>query len=163
MKRNTLLPLPFFLFFILLSGSMAADKDIKWEKFDKGMELSKGNNKKIIISVYTDWCSWCKKMEGETYKDSEVAKYINDNFIAIKMNAESSGKVTFQGKSYTERELTQGFGITGFPATIFFSEKQEPITVVPGYLGSSDFLNILKFVSEDAYKSKNFEDYLKGK
>ena len=137
--------------------------EVKWTNFDKGLEASKAQNKKVIIDVYTTWCGWCKKMDASTYRNSEVAKYIEDNFIAVKLNAESSSAVSFMGQNYTEQQLSQGFGITGFPSTIFFDEKQQPITVIPGYLDDKQLLNILKFVNEGAYKNQKFEDYMKGK
>ncbi|HEX2963487.1 MAG TPA: thioredoxin fold domain-containing protein [Ignavibacteriales bacterium] len=152
---------------IAILGSAAfyypAPEEVKWTNFDKGLEASKKENKKVVVDVYTDWCSWCKKMDASTYKNSEVAKYMADNFIAVKLNAESASKVKFMGESYTEQQLAQGFGVTGFPSTIFFDEKQQPITVVPGYLDDKQFLNILKFINEGAYKNQNFEDYMKGK
>lgn len=140
-----------------------APEEVKWTNFDKGLEASKAQNKKIVIDVYTDWCGWCKKMDASTYKNSEVEKYIADNFIAVKLNAESPEKASFMGENYTEQQLAQGFGVTGFPSTIFFDEKQQPITVVPGYLDDKQFLNILKFINEGAYKNQKFEDYIKGK
>ncbi|HEX2869251.1 MAG TPA: thioredoxin fold domain-containing protein [Ignavibacteriales bacterium] len=140
-----------------------APEEVKWTNFDKGLEASKSQNKKMVIDVYTDWCGWCKKMDAATYKNSEVAKYMHDNFIAVKLNAESPAKVGFMGQNYTEQQLAQGFGVTGYPSTIFFDEKQQPITVVPGYLDGKQFLNILKFINEGAYKTQKFEDYMKGK
>lgn len=156
----------FVLITALLGGAAfyyPGPEEVKWNTFDKGLEASKQENKKVIIDVYTDWCGWCKKMDASTYKNSEVAKYLADNFIAVKLNAESASKVNFMGESYTEQQLAQGFGVTGFPSTIFFDEKQQPITVVPGYLDEKQFLNILKFINEGAYKTQKFEDYMKGK
>ncbi|MCU7496620.1 MAG: DUF255 domain-containing protein [Ignavibacteria bacterium] len=141
----------------------AGDEEVKWTDFNKGLEFSKSQNRKVIIDVYTDWCSWCKKMDASTYKNSEVAKYISENFIAIKLNAESTKEVSFMGQNYTEQQLAHGFGVTGFPSTIFFDENQQPITVVPGYLDEKQFLTILKFINEGAYKNQSFEEYMKGK
>ncbi|MGE5352060.1 MAG: thioredoxin family protein [Acidobacteriota bacterium] len=164
MKRRIVL---LCVLIIAILGSAAfyypAPEEVKWTNFDKGLEASKKENKKVLIDVYTDWCGWCKKMDASTYKNSEVAKYIADNFIAVKLNAESASKVNFMGENYTEQQLAQGFGVTGFPSTIFFDEKQQPITVVPGYLDDKQFLNILKFINEGAYKNQNFEEYMKGK
>lgn len=164
MKRNIVLLL---VVLTAITGAYAfyypAPDEVKWTNFDKGISASKSQSKKVIIDVYTDWCGWCKKMDASTYGSSDVAKYIKDNFIAIKLNAESSSKVNFMGQSYTEQQLAQGFGVTGFPSTIFFDEKQQPITVVPGYLDNKQFLNILKFINEGAYKSQTFEEYMKGK
>lgn len=155
------------MFLISFAGVYAfyntSEGDVKWTSFDNGLSASKTQNKKIVMDVYTDWCGWCKKMDASTYKDPEVARYIKDNFVAIKLNAESPSKVKFMGENYTEQQLAQGFGVTGFPSTIFFDEKQQPITVVPGYLDNKQFLSILKFINDGAYKKQSFEEYMKGK
>ncbi len=149
------------VYFFYTNSSVASSK-VNWKTFDNAISESQKENKKVIVSVYTDWCSWCKKMEKSTYGDAKVYEYLNENFASAKVNAESSNKLSYDGRSYTERELTQAFGITGYPATIFLDEERKPITVVPGYIEAKDFINILTFIEGDIFKTKSYEDYLKG-
>jgi thioredoxin-related protein len=151
-----------FAFYNGTKDDKKGDKEIKWGNFENGTKTAKSSSKKIIVDVYTDWCSWCKKMDKTTYGNDEVINYISKNFVAVRLNAESKNKTSYLGQSYTEQQLAQGFGITGFPSTIFFDENQNPITVVPGYIEGQDFMNVLKFINEDIYKTKNFEDYMKS-
>ncbi|MGE5683405.1 MAG: thioredoxin family protein [Bacillota bacterium] len=136
------------------------NKEIKWTNIEKGSKDIKSSNKKMIIDVYTDWCGWCKQMDKSTYGNAEVANYISNNFIAVKLNAESKSQMNYLGESYTEQQIAQGFGITGYPATIFIDENQKPITVVPGYIEGKQFMDILKYIKEDYYKTKSFEEYM---
>ncbi len=68
MKKLILLALLFPFGF----GLFAQDKEIKWLSFDEASELAVKEPKMILVSVYTDWCGWCKKMDRETFTDNEV-------------------------------------------------------------------------------------------
>lgn len=141
------------------SNSALAGNDGK--TFNEKLNQAKSSNKKVLISIYTDWCGWCKKMDRETYKDAEVNSLIENNYVFIKLNAESNEEITYQGNKYTKAQFVSAFGITGYPATLFLSSNGEPITVVPGYIEPAMFTKILTFISEDVYKKKTFDDYLK--
>jgi len=139
------------------------ENNLKWYSFEEGMKKSIELKKKIIMDVYTDWCGWCKKMDKATYSDNQVISYLNENYIPVKLDAESKKKINYQGKEYTEQQLSMAVGVTGYPATVFFDSETNLITVVPGYIESKDFLNIIKFLGDDIYKTKSFEDYVKSK
>ena len=42
---------------------------VNWLTWEEAMELSEVEQKKILVSVYTKWCGWCKKMEKTTYSN----------------------------------------------------------------------------------------------
>lgn len=134
--------------------------DVAWASFDEGLKLAKDQRKKVLVDVYTDWCTWCKKMDAETYPHQLVAKELKANYIAIKLNAESSDPVTFNGQTMTSAEFAQAVGVTGYPSTLFLDENLQPITVVPGYAPPERFSKILSYFAGDHYKSKDFETYL---
>jgi|WetSurMetagenome_2_1015567.scaffolds.fasta_scaffold160134_2 thioredoxin-related protein len=136
-------------------------QELKWQSFNSAMEKNKSSKKKIVIDVYTNWCGWCKKMDYSTYRDSEVIKYLEEKYIAVKLNAESDSKLMYEGVKYSEQEFSGKLGITGYPATVFFNENCKLITIVPGYLQPKQFLIIAKYIAEDAYKTQSFDDYIK--
>ena len=126
---------------------------IAWRPFNEGIALAKQSHKKIFVDVYTDWCSWCKKMDSEVYSNKEVARLLNEHFVAIKLNAESNQSVSFNGRNLAESELAQQFGVTGYPTLLFFDQQADPITSIPGYSPSETFSKVLGFVVEDYYKT----------
>lgn len=151
------------LFAFGMTGYGGDKTELKWFSFNEGLAHAKKTNKKVLVDVYTDWCGWCKKMEKDTYAEREVAAYLNEHYVAIKLNAESSSKVTYNGETYTEQELAGAFGITGYPSIIFLKGNGEPITTYPGYADAPKFKKVVSFIAEDHYLTKKFEDYVRIK
>ena len=73
---------------------------IKWMDFEEAVAMNQKKPKKIFIDMYTDWCGWCKKMDASTFVNPVIVKYMNDNFYAVKFNAERKDAVNFNGTSY---------------------------------------------------------------
>lgn len=122
----------------------AKSEEIRWLTIEEAQVLSEKEPRKIIMDVYTDWCGWCKKMDKTTFADEKVAKYVNDNFYAVKLKADSQDKVTFKGKEFAKGELAQAFRVTGYPTIVFFDKSFSKFQPVSGYRGADDFLALLK-------------------
>jgi thioredoxin-related protein len=80
-------------------------------------------NKYIFLKAYTDWCHWCKVMDKELLTDPEVANFINENFIPVKMNFEEEMGV----------KLAQKFRVGGFPTVLYFNPEGQLANKVSGY------------------------------
>ena len=117
---------------------------INWLTIEEAQALSEKEPRKVIMDVYTDWCGWCKKMDKTTFANEEVAKYVNENFYAVKLKADSNDKVTFKGKEFAKGELAQAFRVTGYPTIVFFDESFSKFQPVSGYRGADDFLELLQ-------------------
>jgi len=66
-----------------------AHNPVNWYAWgDEALEKAKKENKLIIISVGYAACHWCHVMEHESFEDEEVANFMNDNFVAIKVDRE---------------------------------------------------------------------------
>ena len=119
-------------------------QSINWLTIEEAQALSEKEPRKIIMDVYTDWCGWCKKMDKTTFANEEVAQYVNENFYAVKLKADSQDKVTFKGKEFAKGELAQAFRVTGYPTIVFFDESFSKFQPVSGYRGADDFLDLLR-------------------
>lgn len=149
---------------LVMAGSCrAGENDIRWKTFNEGFAEAKKHNKKILVDVYTDWCSWCKKMDSQTYADKAVAAYLSKRYVLVKLNAESARKVRYKGRELTEREFSTAFGISGYPATLFLKPDGEGITIYPGFADARRFLDVVSYIGEDHYLTKNFDEYLSHK
>jgi len=141
-----------------IKGHASAD-GIQWRNYSEGSALSRNANKKMLVDVYTDWCTWCKRMDKETYSSAEVASYISEHFIPVRLNAESKEVRQIDTMQATDAELATAFGVQEYPTTIFFTENGAPITSIPGYIPTDDFKTVLRFIAEDAYTHMSFDQF----
>jgi uncharacterized protein YyaL (SSP411 family) len=144
-----------FIFLLLISSSSFAQNDkLVWYDWNTGYEKAIKEHKIVLVDAYTDWCGWCKKMDRDTYANSEVIKKINQHFVAIKFNPEIAfptykiGDQTFDNKQLYGL-LTQGQS-TGFPTTYYIIPAKNSLTVEVGYKGPEDFLRILEATVKSA-------------
>ena len=153
-----------FSFSPLVVLAQSSKGEVSWLTYDKGLELAKKQKKHLIVDFYTSWCGWCKRMDKDTYTNGEVKKLLTDNYVAVKLNAESNKSLSINGKNVTERQVAQDFRVSGFPTTCFLKPDGERIACLPGYAGPEHFSNILSYIKDKAYeKEMRLEDYIKEK
>ena len=127
-----------------------AEKKIKWLTMEEAYAANQKEPRKIFVDVYTDWCGWCKKMDKETFANAEVAEYVNENYYAVKLDAESEREFELAGEKMTERAVARHMGVSSFPTIVFIHEDFKSIQPVPGYRPAKDFKEILtKFKAID--------------
>ena len=101
-------------------------------------------------------------MDSNVYANEKVLEYLNKNFVVVKLNAEGKTTVNFKDTIYSAAEFSQGMGVTGYPATLFFTANGNPITLLPGYVEATMFLNVLRYISESRYEKESFDTFLKS-
>ena len=138
------------------------DSELKWTSFTQGVKEAEATNKKVLVDVFTDWCSLCKKMDSDTYTHPRVKDYLSKNYVLVKLNAESDAKETLDTTKVTDAQLASAFGVNGYPTTIFLESTGHPITMAPGFMKPDEFLHVLKYIGDDVYKRMEFKDYLKS-
>ena len=66
-----------------------AHNPVKWYPWGaEALRKAQKENKLIIVSIGYAACHWCHVMEHESFEDEEVAQYMNDHFVAIKVDRE---------------------------------------------------------------------------
>ena len=152
---------------MILSGCGASSNNypsgstgIDWKDFNEGLVEASSLSKPMIVLYETSWCSWCKKLNKTTLSDPEVARKINESFVAVKIDGEGSGIINYKDQKLTEREFTKSLGVRGFPTTIFFDSNGEVISGQPGYLDAEQMGNLLAYIGDGAYQNEKFEDFL---
>jgi thioredoxin-related protein len=171
---TTMKKLKIILLLILLTSVASFAQEIKWVSLEKALELQKKNPKKIIMDAYTNWCGPCKMLDKNTFQNPDVAKYINQNYYAVKFNAEGNETIKFDGKTFTNpdykeelvnrrngiHQLTYYLKINSYPTIVYFDEKGNLLTAVIGYKTPQEIELFLKLFGEDKHKvMKTQEDF----
>jgi uncharacterized protein YyaL (SSP411 family) len=88
------------------------------EAFDKARK----ENKPIFLSIGYSTCHWCHVMERESFENAEIAKLINDNFVAIKVDREERPDLDAVYMQF----VTAITGDGGWPMTVFLTPDLKP-------------------------------------
>ena len=66
-----------------------AHNPVNWYPWgEEALQKAKRENKLILVSIGYAACHWCHVMEHESFEDEEVAKFMNEHFVAIKVDRE---------------------------------------------------------------------------
>lgn len=160
---------------MLLIISVSAQ--VKWMTFEQALIAQKQNPKKIFMNFYADWCSPCKVMDKETYGNDIIAAHINENYYAVKFNAEDKNNIAFAGRTFSNpqyrsgkkknsiHELTKYMNVNTVPSIVFLDENANPITILQGALTAKELEPYIPFIANDEYKKlvtrEQWESYQK--
>lgn len=119
----------FFIILILAVQQIEAQKaEINWIGFENLEDSLKLKKKPVVLYFYTDWCVYCKKMDKNAFKDPEVVSKINQDFYAVKMDAETEESIEFDGQIFiNEQAKSKRNGIHQIPM-ILASRVDKPIS-----------------------------------
>ncbi len=126
-----------------------------WPWHSEALQLARELDRPIFLSVGYSSCHWCTVMEQEAFSDLTIARYLNDHYIAIKVDREE--RPDLDSLYMQALQLIQEQG--GWPLNIFL----DPGDLVPFYggtyfpveprYGRPGFLRVLEFLY-DYYKQK---------
>lgn len=138
---------------------------IQWMTLENAAQQAQSKAKPILIDVYTDWCKWCKVMDESTYQDPEMIQYINQNFYAVKLNAEQKEAITFKGQRYKYMQTgRRGLNTIivellsnrpSYPSIVLLDENLDQKMVLKGYQKKQGLLPILSKYKEDNLLTSN--------
>jgi len=129
---------------------------IQWMSLEDAEKASKDSGKLIFVDVYTEWCGPCKMLDRNTFSDADVIAFMNENFHAVKFNAEGAQTVTFQGKQYanpkydpsktgrnSQHEFATSLKVPGYPTMYVLDSKGNVVHNVVGYRAPEQFIEEL--------------------
>jgi len=139
-------------------------EQIRWEQTSAGMENAGIQKKPVLMFFYADWCIYCKKMDSEVFSDPEISRFMNENFVSVRVNPEKDSEtIEIMGEKVTPSKLMSYTGSNGFPTTLFLNNKKKPITTIPGFIEKKTFLSILRYLKDECYENKvSLDDYIKN-
>lgn len=120
--------------------AMHGDDPVLWQDWGPDvLDLARAQNKMIFISSGYFSCHWCHVMQRESYKSAQVAQYLNEHFIPVKIDRELHGALDSYLIDFLER--TQGQG--GWPLNIFLTPEGYPL-IGATYVPPDRFMTLLQ-------------------
>ena len=100
-----------------------AENPVDWYPWgDEAFELAVDEDKPIFLSIGYSSCHWCHVMERECFNDEEVAEFLNDACVSIKLDREERPDLD---ELFMEICRIQN-GDGGWPLNLFLTPKGEP-------------------------------------
>lgn len=150
-----------------------AHNPVNWYPWgDDAFKKAKELNRPVLLSLGYSTCHWCHVMEEESFEDVEIAKVLNQNYIAIKVDREERPDVD---AIYMAAVLAIN-GSGGWPMTVWLTPDRTPMygaTYIPARDGDrgtkTGFLTMLmqfkKIYNEQPDKvadsAKRISNYIK--
>ena len=99
------------------------DNPVTWYPWgEAAFAKARKENKPLFISIGYFTCHWCHVMARESFSNAAIAKQLNDNFIAIKIDREQRPDLDAAYMQYVV--LTRGQG--GWPMSVWATPDGEP-------------------------------------
>jgi uncharacterized protein len=94
----------------------AIDQPVDWHPWSEdAFRKARALNRPILLDVGAVWCPWCDLMDRETYTNPKTAEYINQHFVAVKIDFDASPKLVAQlQRAQALLNLTAGLPLTSF-------------------------------------------------
>ena len=100
-----------------------AHNPVNWYPWgDEAFETASTLKLPVLLSIGYSTCHWCHVMEEESFEDEEIAKYLNENYIAIKVDREERPDV--DGIYMAAVQAMTGRG--GWPMNTWLTPDRKP-------------------------------------
>lgn len=130
-------------------GGKAAAKagDLLWSTdLNATLAQAKSKNKYVVADMYTDWCTWCKVLDRQTFANPAMISYLNSKYLCAKVNAESPNGGT---------EAAEKYKVFEFPCVLVFEPSGKLIGKLMGFQRPDAMQraleNLLKNPQKDPY------------
>ena len=101
----------------------ARHQPVHWHPWgEAAFARAQAEDKPILLDIGAVWCHWCHVMDRESYEDPEVAKLVNEHFVAVKVDRDERPDVDARYQAAVSAITGQG----GWPLTAFLTPDGRP-------------------------------------
>jgi len=100
------------------------------KNFEEVIAQAKNESKYVMVDAYTDWCSWCKVMDKETFSEPVVGDFINPKLVSTKINMEEGFGI----------DLAMKYRVASYPQYLFFDGEGQLIGRLEGFIKPEPFM-----------------------
>ena len=116
---------------VLMSGLFGCgDHPEPWFDADLEAALEEAGERgtMVMVDFKTDWCTWCKRLDRDTFSDPEVITELEE-LVALQLDAEKEGV-----------DAVEKYGIRSFPTIVFLDAAGHEVDRILGYMPPDAFL-----------------------
>ncbi|HVU95483.1 MAG TPA: DUF255 domain-containing protein [Puia sp.] len=131
------------------SGGVRFLENLSWSEV---RDMAKRERKYLFIDCYASWCAPCRTMDNETYPDERVGTFINQYFLSIKIQCDTSkgDGVNVKARYADAHQIVNEYGINAYPTYLFFSPDGELVHKGIGYYAPEEFIGLARSAMKPA-------------
>ncbi len=100
-----------------------AHNPVNWRPWgNEAFETARKLGRPVLLSVGYSTCHWCHVMEEESFEDLEIARYLNENYVAIKVDREERPDVDAIYMTAVQALTVGG----GWPMNVWLTPERKP-------------------------------------
>lgn len=94
----------------------ALEQPVDWYPWSEdAFQRARALNRPVLLDIGAVWCPWCGLMDRDTYTNPEAADFINQHFVAVKVDFDASPKLVAQlQRAQALLNLPVGLPLTSF-------------------------------------------------
>ena len=103
-----------------------AENPVDWYAWDReSLSRAISEDKPIFLSIGYSSCHWCHVMAHESFESQEIAEFMNEHFVNIKVDREERPDIDDVYQKACQMATGQG----GWPLSVFLTPDQKPFHV----------------------------------
>ena len=119
--------------------ALHANDPVKWQDWKAAViKLARKQNKLVYLSIGYFSCHWCHVMQRESYRNPEIARFLNEHFVPVKVDRELEPALDARLIEFAE----QTTGVAGWPLNVFLTPEGYPLYAVL-YMPPNEFQQVL--------------------
>ena len=118
--------------------TVQSGEQINWYSYDDGMAKARQTGKSIVFYFYADWCTYCVRMQKETFSHDSVIDFLNSKVIAVKVDVDQN------------KDIARTYRVRGLPATVLLMRNGEQVGPMPGFIPAKSYLAMLNKIMEQS-------------
>lgn len=172
LRPRLLTVLGWLLISATLPASLAAPvpqlrEEIRWLTLDSATSLAKMYKRHVLVYIYTDWCGYCQIYEQRIFKDQDVVKFLNNQFLPVRINAWNQNPMWFQGEEFPyDPELKANTlalfllqGRMDYPSWVVLNQEGELVSPISGYMEVPELMKVLGYYAHGHYERMSWDAY----
>ena len=127
-----------------LDGPVKGKDDlVRWMTPEEGLRLAATTRQPILFDFTADWCQPCHVLDAEVFRNPEIARDINERFVAIRV----VDRQQEEGSNKPEVDaLQRRYGVRGFPTVVFADGSGSERARMDGFRGRGEFERLMESV-----------------
>ncbi len=121
-------------------------------------EASK-NGKHLFIWLHKTGCGYCEAMQEFTLEEEHIKALVARAFTFVPVNVYEDDTVVYKDFNGSAKAFAVELGYNFYPSSLFFDKDADLVFAAPGYVEEDDFMNILRYIADDAYQTMSYDAF----